>query len=80
MEKAFAADPTSEDLARALMRAHLRGGHKSEALRVYRRLREMLSLLLGVAPSKESEHIRNLAYTADSAMEKATSSAAGSQP
>jgi ATP/maltotriose-dependent transcriptional regulator MalT/DNA-binding SARP family transcriptional activator len=80
IEKALAADPTSEDLARALMRAHLRGGHKSEALRVYRRLREMLSLLLGVAPSKESEHIRNLAYTADPAIEKATSSAAGSQP
>ena len=80
MEKALAADPTSEDLARALMRAHLRGGHKSEALRVYRRLREMLSLLLGVAPSKESEHIRNLAYTADATIEKAPSSAAGSQP
>ncbi len=80
MEKALAADPTSEDLARALMRAHLRGGHNSEALRVYRRLREMLSLLLGVAPSKESEHIRNLAYTADSPIEKAKSSAAGSQP
>jgi ATP/maltotriose-dependent transcriptional regulator MalT/DNA-binding SARP family transcriptional activator len=80
MEKALAADPTSEDLARALMRAHLRGGHNSEALRVYRRLREMLSLLLGVAPSKESEHIRNLAYAADASIEKATSSAAGSQP
>lgn len=62
MEKALAADPTSEDLARALMRAYLRRGHKSEALRVYRRLREMLSVLLGVAPSKESEHIRDKAY------------------
>lgn len=79
-EKALAADPTSEDLARALMRAHLRRGHKSEALRVYRRLREMLSLLLGVAPSTESEHIRDMAYAADSTIEKATNSAAGSQP
>ncbi|MGZ9057847.1 MAG: AfsR/SARP family transcriptional regulator [Burkholderiaceae bacterium] len=79
MERALAADPTSEDLARALMRAHLRGGHKSEALRVYRRLREMLSVLLGIAPSVESEHIRDLVYAADSAADTANS-AAGSQP
>ena len=51
LERAFAADPTSEDLAQALMRAHLRLGQNSEAIRVYRRLREMLSLLLSIAPS-----------------------------
>ncbi len=65
LEKAFALDSTSEDLARALMRAHLRQGRNTEAVRVYRRLREMLSLLLGLAPSAESDHIRDQAYAAE---------------
>lgn len=65
LEKAFAADPTSEDLARSLMRAHLRHGSNSETIRIYRRLREMLSLLLGVVPSAESDDIRDLAYAAE---------------
>ncbi len=65
LQRALAADPTSEDLARALMRAHLRQGENGEAVRVYRRLREMLSLLLGIAPSPESEHIREQAYAAN---------------
>jgi LuxR family transcriptional regulator, maltose regulon positive regulatory protein len=65
LEKAFAVDPTSEDLARSLMRAHLRQGHHSEVLRVYRRLRETLSLLLSIAPSAETDHIRQQAYAAE---------------
>ena len=64
LERALAADPTSEDLARALMRAHLRRGHNGEAIRVYRRLREMLSLLLSVAPSADTEYVRDQAYAA----------------
>jgi DNA-binding SARP family transcriptional activator len=63
LEKALVADPTSEDLARSLMRAHLRGRNRSEAIRVYRRLRDMLSLLLGVAPSAESKSIFDQAYS-----------------
>ena len=66
LKKAFAADPTSEDLAQALMRAHLRLGQNSEAIRVHRRLREMLSLLLSIAPSAESDDIRDQAYAAES--------------
>ena len=66
LEKAFTADPTSEDLAQALMRAYLRLGQHSEAIRIYRRLREMLSLLLSIAPSRESDDIRDRAYTAES--------------
>ena len=64
LEKALAADPASEDLARALMRALLRCGRHSEAVQVYRRLRQMLSLLLGIAPSAETDHIRDRAYAA----------------
>ena len=59
MERAFAAEPTSEDLARALMRAYARHGHYSEGLTVYRRVREMLSIVLGVAPSPETERLKD---------------------
>ena len=62
LERALAADPTSEDLARALMRLHLRAGRHAEAVRVYRRLREMLSILLGLAPSRETESLKADAY------------------
>jgi len=57
LERAFAADPTSEDLARALMRALGRTGQHAEVLRVYRRLREMLSIVLGVAPSGQTQDL-----------------------
>ena len=57
LERAFAADPTSEDLARALMRARARAGQSAEVLRVYRRLRDMLSIVLGVAPSEETQRL-----------------------
>ena len=53
LERAFAADPVSEDLARSLMRALVRQGQNSEAVRVHRQLRQMLSLLLGVAPPEK---------------------------
>ena len=79
LERVFAADPTSEDLARALMRAHLRHGRHTEAVRVYRRLREMLSLLLGFTPSEESDRIRDQAYAAES-KKNPPSSVAAAQP
>ena len=66
LEIALAADPTSEDLARSLMRAHLRRGHHGEAIRVYRRLREMLSLMLSIAPSADAERLRDQAYALES--------------
>ncbi len=63
LEKALLNDPASEDLARSLMRAFLRRERHSEAIQVYRRLRQTLSLLLGIAPSPETDHIRDRAYT-----------------
>ncbi|MBA3254346.1 MAG: AAA family ATPase [Burkholderiaceae bacterium] len=66
LRQALLHDPASEDLARALMRAHLRCGQKSEALSVYRRLRDMLSLLMGLAPSSETEQIRDRALSRES--------------
>ena len=67
IERAFAADATSEDLARALIRAHLRQGRHGEALVVYRRVREMLSVVLGVRPAAETEQLKEQAYAAASA-------------
>jgi LuxR family maltose regulon positive regulatory protein len=76
LERAMAADPTSEDIARALMRLHLRAGHASESLRVYRRVREMLSIVLGMAPSPETEKLKQAVQHAavdhDRAVEPAT--------
>ena len=62
LERALAADPTSEDLARALMHRHGRRGEYGEVLRVYRRLREMLSILLGLSPSRETEQLKEKFY------------------
>jgi pentatricopeptide repeat protein len=62
LERALAADPTSEDLARALMRAHARRGQHAEAIRVYRRLREMLSIILSLPPSRETEQLKDDLY------------------
>lgn len=63
LQQALMHDPTSEDLARSLMRAHLRCGQNSEAVGVYRRLRNFLSLVMGLAPSVETEHIRSQALS-----------------
>lgn len=43
-------DPTDERAARALMRAHLEGGERREAIRCFERLREALRDHLGVGP------------------------------
>jgi len=67
MERAFAVDSTSEDLARALMRVHLRHGRHGEALIVYRRVRDMLSIVLSVTPSAETERLKEQCYAAAAA-------------
>jgi len=80
LETALAADPTSEDLARALMRAYSRRGQHAEAIRVYRRVREMLSMMLGLPPSRETEQLRDDLYakvSAGDAKERADAIARG---
>jgi DNA-binding SARP family transcriptional activator len=82
LERALAADPTSEDLARALMRAHGRRGEYAEAVRVYRRLKDMLSVILGLPPSRETEQLRDDLYAKVSAGDtsvRATQAAATSR-
>lgn len=51
-------DPTSEDLYRRLMRCYEARGEPADAMKVYQRCRSMLSMLLGVAPSAETEALR----------------------
>ena len=48
-------EPLAEGLYRGLMRCHSKQGRASDALRAYRRCREMLSILLGIKPSAATE-------------------------
>ena len=50
-EAALAQDPLAENLYRGAIRCHLAAGRAADALRVYRRCRDQLSIVLGVAPS-----------------------------
>ena len=76
LERALLADPTSEDLGRALMRAWQRRGEHAEAIRVYRRLREMLSVILGLPPSRETEKLRVDVYASVAAADTLEGAAA----
>jgi len=57
-QRGLASDPTSELLYRRLMMCHHYCGEPADAIRVYQRCRSMLSMLLGVAPSAETEALR----------------------
>ncbi len=57
-ERALDLEPLAEETYRHLMRVHITQGEPAEALRVYRRCREMLSIVLGVEPSAETERLR----------------------
>ncbi|MFY9586299.1 MAG: BTAD domain-containing putative transcriptional regulator [Actinomycetota bacterium] len=48
------ADPTDEQAARALMRAHLDAAQRREAIRRFERLREALRDQLGVGPDRDT--------------------------
>jgi len=49
------ADVLSESFYQGLMRCYAARGMRAEALSVYRRLRQQLSVTLGLAPSPSSE-------------------------
>ena len=53
--KGIEQDTLAEDFYRGLMRCHLALGAPANALRVYRRCRELLSIVLAVAPTAETE-------------------------
>ncbi|MFN0316415.1 MAG: BTAD domain-containing putative transcriptional regulator [Burkholderiales bacterium] len=54
-ERALALDNLAEPLYRQLMHCRREQGESAEALKVYRRCKEMLSIVLGMEPSKETQ-------------------------
>ena len=54
-ERVIEIDNVAEEVYRRLISCHVRAARPAEALRVYRRCRQMLSLVLGIAPSAETE-------------------------
>jgi DNA-binding SARP family transcriptional activator len=56
-QKGLETDPLAEGIYRRLIACHIRRGENSEAVAVYRRCRETLSSVLGVAPSPETERL-----------------------
>jgi LuxR family transcriptional regulator, maltose regulon positive regulatory protein len=55
LEHALEAEPLAENLYQKLMQIHGDLGSPAEVMRVYRRCRKMLSVLLSIAPSAETE-------------------------
>ena len=54
-DRATEVEPLAENLYRRLMLAHVEQGSPAEAMRVYRRCRERLSLQVSMAPSRETQ-------------------------
>jgi DNA-binding SARP family transcriptional activator/ATP/maltotriose-dependent transcriptional regulator MalT len=59
LEQAVGREPLAEDLYGHLMRAYMAEGRRAEALHVYRRCKQFLSVILGVSPSTQTEKIRS---------------------
>jgi ATP/maltotriose-dependent transcriptional regulator MalT/DNA-binding SARP family transcriptional activator len=76
LERALLVDPLAEDLARALMRAYLERNAPGEALRVYRRCRDMLSIEIGAIPGSALEALRQRVDTLTQATAKTPGGAA----
>ena len=51
------ADNLAESLYRGLMRTLAAAGNRAEAINAFRRCRELLSIVLGVKPSAETERL-----------------------
>ena len=58
LEAAVARDPLAEALHQLLIAAYVKENQPAEAMRVYRQCRQMLSVLIGVSPSPETERLR----------------------
>lgn len=56
-QRGLELDPLAEELYCSLMRVHQRRGQLASGLEVYRRCRQMLSVVLGVKPSAETESL-----------------------
>ena len=59
-QKGVDTDDLAEELYQGLMRCNLNLGRRAEAMAVYRRLRQTLSITLGIQPSAQSEQLFKL--------------------
>lgn len=66
-ERALEADNLREEMYRGLMQCQLKRGEPAEALNTFRRCRELLSVVLGIAPSAETERLYQAARYGNSA-------------
>jgi len=57
--RGLAADDLSESFYQGLMRCHLETGRCAEGLSVFRRMRQILSVTLGIQPSPQSEALHH---------------------
>jgi two-component SAPR family response regulator len=56
-QKGVDTDDLAEELYQGLMRCHMKLDRRAEAMSVYRRLRQTLSVTLGIQPSAQSEQL-----------------------
>jgi LuxR family maltose regulon positive regulatory protein len=63
-ERAVEIEPLAEGIYRRLMRCYQLSGSPADAIRVYRRCRQMLSVMLGMQPSKDTENLMRSIYDA----------------
>ena len=56
-QKGIDSDDLAEEIYQGLMRCHIQQDHRAEAMAVYRRLRQTLSVTLGIQPSSQSERL-----------------------
>ena len=56
-QKGIESDDLAETLYQGVMRCHIQQDRRAEAMAVYRRLRQTLSVTLGIHPSPQSERI-----------------------
>lgn len=56
-QRGLETDDLAEEFYQGLMRCHMKDDRRADAMAVYRRLRQTLSLTLGIAPSPGSERL-----------------------
>jgi DNA-binding SARP family transcriptional activator len=59
--RALELEPLAEEIYPCLMRCHLEQDEPAQALETYRRCRQMLSVVLGVSPSPQTEKLAECA-------------------
>lgn len=64
-QRGIDADPLIEAFHQGLMRCYLESGRRAEAMSAYRRLRQTLSVVLGIGPSSSTEALLQVLYTSE---------------